>query len=378
MSAVNPEAAPALAGRFEQRFLALAGGGELRDLERLRTVVAALSDGFTTNREGRPAEYFVTAENRAAYGLFYFPQTLARTRFALDELWRRGWRPPGPGAKVLDLGAGLGAAGFAAADFLRERGCAPALEARDAAPAALRELRALADDALPDVPLETRVQDLRDCSESGANCDLILCSFAINEAFEARPEEELRLWLRRQLDALAPRGVLLLLEPALRETSERLVRLREWSSAGGYAGTWAPCPHERPCPMLAAGAAWCHEVRAWTPPAPMQFINRTLHRDIGVLKFSFLALSPSPPPPLPADPDRFRLVSPVAELKGRHLMTGCASDGQLRRYDLLARHLDRPAAAALRAFERGDRLVALGGENRAGDLRRIKGLTPAD
>src|SRR5262245_61000648 len=74
--------------------------------------VAALSDLFTVARPKRFPDYGGDAQ-AVAYGLWFFPQTWCRVRFPLLEAVARGWEPPRERpARVLDLGAGTGAAGL--------------------------------------------------------------------------------------------------------------------------------------------------------------------------------------------------------------------------------------------------------------------------
>ena len=51
-------------------------------LERVRPLVQALSDRFTTERAAAAGVYGDDLATRIAYGLFFFPQTFARTQLA--------------------------------------------------------------------------------------------------------------------------------------------------------------------------------------------------------------------------------------------------------------------------------------------------------
>lgn len=334
----------------------------LRDLER---EVQRLSDLFTVERAPRFGDYARDERLLLAYGLFFFPQTFVRVQFPLVEAMRlHGWHPPSDRpVRVLDLGAGPGAASLAVAALLEKATENPVIEvmALDRAPTALAFFHATVRDLSaywPRTRWTFRVGDLRDPSTWGAPpdtaWDLIVVSFALGEAFYGQPDARVHAWLQHVLRYLAPQGLLVITEPALRETSERLERLRDAVTRAGRPFIWGPCLHHRPCPLLAEGRFWCHEVRRWTVPPSLADLNRRLYRTIQVLKFSFLTLGPQAPPDLPAGPAWFRLIAPMAEMKGKFQTVGCASDGQKYTYEILRRHLDADGVARLRRIERGD------------------------
>ncbi|MCS7313429.1 MAG: methyltransferase domain-containing protein [Acidobacteria bacterium] len=333
----------------------------LRELER---EVQRLSDLFTVERSPGFSDYAQDERLLLAYGLFFFPQTFIRIQFPLIEAvaWR-GWAPPSDRPmRVLDLGAGPGAAGLAVATLLEKVTESSAIEvtALDRAPTALGFFQAIVGDLSaywPRTRWTFRVGDLRDPPTWGVPLDtpwdLIVVSFALGEAFYGQTDTRVYAWLRHVLRYLSPQGLLVITEPALRETSERLERLRDAVARAGWPFIWGPCLHHRPCPLLAEGCFWCHEVRRWTVPPSLADLNRRLYRMIQVLKFSFLTLSPQVPPALPAGPMWFRLIAPMAEMKGKFQTVGCASDGQKYTYEILRRHLDADGIARLRRIERG-------------------------
>src|SRR5690606_12297420 len=77
--------------------------------------------------------------------------------------------------------------------------------------------------------------------------------------------------LLRSLSALlAPRGALVVLEPALRATTRALMRTRDAiAAANGPPYLAYPCPHAGPCPMLANERDWCHQELALALPPPV-------------------------------------------------------------------------------------------------------------
>jgi hypothetical protein len=185
--------------------------------------------------------------------------------------------------------------------------------------------------------------------------DLILFSFSLNELAMKSEDEILGDWLVRIMSHLAPGGICLILEPALMETSTRLMSLRDWLMETTNIRLWGPCLHHQNCPMLADGRQWCHEVRRWAPPTSLEYLNRKLFRDIHHLKFSFLALGRDSAPDLPGGAEFFRTVSPVNRTAGKFSLQGCSGDGTLHTYEWLQRNLSKDEKDFLRSdWERGD------------------------
>ena len=182
---------------------------------------------------------------------------------------------------------------------------------------------------------------------------LIVASFSLNECFHGRDEAAVDAWLDRAVESLADGGLLLVSEPATQAHFQRLLRFRD-RLAGRY-DLLAPCLHALPCPLQAArGDAFCHEVRWWKPTSSLHSLNSKLFRTVHYLKFGFLALAKRPRAAVEADPGLARLVSPLAELKGRVQCDGCAADGALRRYEILTRTLKGGAKKDFLATARGD------------------------
>jgi SAM-dependent methyltransferase len=367
-----------------RKAVAVTGGGEIAGdaasaLERLRPAVRRVSDLFTTERPAAGAfpDYAADPALLAAYGLFFFPQSFERARIALDYVTRfREWRPAPPAgrpARVLDLGSGAGPCGLAAAKTLVElaAGNGVHLTAFDHSPAALAALREIvATTGGGIVKTETVAADLRRaCAALDAlpPQDLIVAGFVANEIFGA-DAAGLRAWLDRLCAKLAPRGLLLVLEPALRDCAFALENAASALAAEGRRHRWAPEFAERPpvSPLKAEDEArHPHEVRRWSPPASLEFLNRHLFREIGVLKFCYAAFANEPPPPVaPRDAAgvpllALRLVSPLDIQKAR-LVCAVSDDARRRRFtlEIPTRGLAKRAVKDLAAFwERGDILA---------------------
>lgn len=365
-------------------------------IARARARVQALSDRFTIDRKNVYDGYGDDPETQAAYGLFFFPQTFARALLVLEECWRPP--PASRRIRIVDLGAGTGAAGLAALSYLGER---PAeLAAIDRSARSLETLTQAFETCRPLWPhAEVRVSAV-DISNpvkwAGISCgargkaagaasdrfDLALCSFALNEVCDQQSSFDAASWINTVLnDALAEDGLFVILEPALQSCAERLEQIRDLLAGRKDVVIAGPCPHHAPCPMRAEGTYWCHEVRAWTPPPLAEKINRRLFRELPRLKFSFLALrrlGPGLTRPEASASERARLVAPVTEQRGKFITRACCRDGRLCDIELLHRRLSAEERTALRRLERGSR-VLLDPEKVLGNgALRVRAIRPID
>ncbi len=327
--------------------------------ESLEAEVAALSDRFTIERPGAFRDYTGTPHALLAYGLFFFPQTFVRTACVLRELSAAAPLPQEAAPlRLLDVGCGVG--GAAAAALLACAGRPARLTAVDHSVSALALFRRLAADLAPHgvaAEVETHAGDAALLPEGPF--DLILASFVLNELIPpAAGDTPFRAWVGQALSRLAPGGRLVILEPAGTATSVRLQRLRDVLTADGAARILAPCPHHRPCPLLGAALGYCHDVRAWTPPASLVRLNRRLFRSIYDLKHSFLALArpESTAAPWFGDPECCRTVAPINRTKGKLETRGCFGDGALRALEHMTRTLSKQEEKAIVAWDRGSLL----------------------
>ena len=362
---------------------AIGGRDDAATLRALAPLVQALSDRFTKDRPERFGPYSGTAADRAAYGLFWFPQGWVRARLPLEEARAaRGWAPRQGTLRLLDVGSGSGATGLSLAAWLVERDPAARVDlvAVDQAPEALRALAALARHAVPrGLALTTVAADARRPASwpdtAHGPFDLVVASFALNEMFAVEERAPARAWLADLARRLAPEGLSLVLEPGTQEQAARLTDLaadvveHEGLHPWGpqlHAGPWRPRPDRR---------TWMHEVRRWSPPESLERVNRTLWRSVGELTFSYALLGRASPPPVEASPRIHRLCSPLRRLRGRLTWLGLGADGRLAEFEVQERDLTREERDGLLGLERGDVLAFAGlkGLGRA-DAWRVPGL----
>lgn len=324
-------------------------------LEKLTGAVAHLSDLFTTERPSKQfPDYFADPRLLAAYGVFFLPQSFTRTSFALAQVCGlRGWRPARPAPRVLDLGSGPGSCGMAVAHRLTQLGCADiSLTGLDKSPMALVAMEAFGQAVLgAKGQVSTRIGDAaRPETWPEGDFDVIVAGFVLNELPQLDDKALLR-WYDAVRSRLAPGGLVLVLEPALRVTSERLQRLSDALAARGDRRV-APELDALPDPQLAGGEHWSHETRAWTAPKSTEFVNRHLHRDLREVRFAFAAFSDAALPPLPYG--LARLVSDVQIIKGL-IRFVTVRDGRIENVEAPTRGLSKHEVKQLAAtFSRGD------------------------
>jgi SAM-dependent methyltransferase len=289
-----------------------------QEVKEVAAGVKQLSHGLTRERQLAGARYMDDPKLLGAYLLFYWPVSYAQARQALGELPHRP-------RQVLDLGSGPGPLAFAALDAGGSE-----VTAADRSKPALTLARELAMEA--GEALSTREWDpTKKAPLPEGKFDLITMGHVINELFgtgdKAIPQRV--ALLEQVLAQVKPGGSLLVMEPALRETSRGLLQVRDALVAKGY-GVRAPCMFRGNCPALLKESDWCHAERQWNMPRVVEELAKaaTLHKE--ALKMSYLLLAPQGEawPELPRG-RLFRIVSEPLEGKGRHRYIGCGPEGRV-------------------------------------------------
>jgi phospholipid N-methyltransferase len=295
----------------------------------------AIADRSRRSTSERAALAARPRHDLAARALFFTVCDAMKIAVPFGELARANALPDRP-LRVVDLGAGCGAMSLGLVHAGARIG---ELTLVDTDAGAL----AIAKRALP--ASTTVVADATTAAIPPA--DLIVCGTMLNEL----PEAAHLPLVTRALAALADDGALILVEPALRDTTRALHRLRD--ALLGRAFVAFPCTHQQTCPALVNPDDWCHEDRTVDLPPRTAELARVTHlRDDG-LKFSYLVLRRQP---LAVPAGAWRLVSAPRIAKGKHEITGCGEPGW-RTLRLLKRH----RTGEHRAFERahrGDTVVA--------------------
>jgi len=181
----------------------------------------------------------------AAYAAYRMPATYAAVHAALTAA--AGALPGFEPRTLLDLGAGTGAAAWAAVAVFPSLDAVTLLE-----PAAemARIGRQLAAGARSAVLRQARWRSV-DLAQAGElpPADLVIASYLLGEL----PHQ-----VRRRLAAapLTTNGLLAVVEPGTPAGYERVVALRDQLIGAGLSVV-APCPHDLECP-IPRGRDWCH------------------------------------------------------------------------------------------------------------------------
>jgi Mitochondrial small ribosomal subunit Rsm22 len=165
----------------------------------------------------------------------------------------------------------------------------------------------------------------------------VLSELDVGEPPDVRVERHAALLgdlLERNLES---HGALVVIEPALRDRTRHLHRVRDVLAARG-ATVFAPCLHARPCPALVAGGDWCHEDLPIDLPRWLVPVARAAGLRREGLTFSYLVLRRDGarladhageigPAATRAGAGRLRVVSDLIRTKGKREAFVCGELG---------------------------------------------------
>lgn len=345
-------------------------GGPLtgRRLEAVASALGALHRRFVSPspaESGQP--YLSDPETVAAYLSWFFPASAAQAERAMAEVSP----PAGERLRLLDIGSGPGPASVGVARWAASHGRKVEALALEAASDALESFKRIWSFG----PLETRCWRVGEPLPDGP-FEVIVASHVLNELFWDGSDHLKRrtVFCKELLKRLAPGGLLVLLEPALRRTGRDLLVVRDALLAEDGVSVRAPCLVSSACPALERSRDWCHADRPWSPPEWSLAVGKRAGIARDSLKFSYVIFSNTPLAKTPHD-ELFRIVSEPMPEKGKKRFFGC---GPLGRHALVRLDRDRSETnATFDVLERGD-IVKLGAHSKSGDGLRVGPATGID
>ena len=361
----------------------------------LAQAVVNLSRLFTTSRPSLPARYLDDPAHAAAYLSYFLPVNLSKIQVLLDELPNDSSHEiPDRPMTVLDLGCGPGTGSLALLDWLwhhsPDQAKSVSVLAADSTHASLQDAKRLWEAycnevGIPNVGLrcvEGNLEhplkgDLGKQIVRGGPYDLMIMANCLNELFPTAgdPPVERAAVVAQLLPFLAPHGTIMIIEPALRQTTRALHHVRNHLLKQGLCTVYSPCLHEGACPALDHPDDWCHEERPWQTPPAIAALDQEVGFIKDALKFSYLLLRTDGRTIVSRSPHIFRVVSELRELKGEKRAWLCNETGrpEVGRLDRKA----SPQNAAVDSWHRGaivqiERIVRKEKEGKVSPVGRIE------
>jgi len=292
---------------------------------------------------------------RLAYFLSFMPGNLYRMSAIWSELSRLGYRWPDSlqTLRAIEFGAGpaTGACGVLAGEKHAPLGLPAqgsfALIEQDRGTLALGEnwfsslQEWLGGSQFSTRPFHRKLEPEKSWLPRAApRFNLWLMSFVLNE-FEQSPRELAATLLESWERHLEDEGLVILLEPAMKLQSRRLLELRQEILLQAERVSMPlelllPCLGHQSCGALAEPEDWCHEEVSWWRPPYLRVLDELTGLDRKSLPFSYLVFSKSKKPRkelLPAIAQAahlHRLVSPAHRVGPDWEFYWCGKEGKRR------------------------------------------------
>jgi len=236
--------------------------------------VKSLSDEY--NREERVETEYVDVSGAEAYALYYAPINFAKMLYLFSKLPSTIFEKD---LKVLDFGCGPGTAAFSLAAYTDAKLSVTCLDSSD-------EMLSVAKKINQNI-LNNKISNINFIKElnSESSFDLIMLPNVLNEL-----DNKMEL-IHELFPLLNPGGILLILEPALKEITRNSMSLRD-----GILKLYPelapifPCTHRNDCPMLKRSEKdWCHTTLNWDAPKLVKHFDELTGFNKHRIKFSGFA-----------------------------------------------------------------------------------------
>ena len=262
----------------------------LKKLRSLSTRLYKLSNEFVMTGSGK-------GKYQDAYLAYHFPTNFMKSWMISRWLQNQfpQWSSGKKRIRILDIGCGHGAGMFGTYYALKQDRIA-ALTGVDRSAAILHACRKIAflmkkNDRRLHVRLHRHRLHNALQMEMSMKFDVVILANALAEI--EQDEHIPQKYIKQIFRHVTADGIVVIIEPASRMLSRRLMHLREQVLRETTYHIMLPCLHENTCPLIAArkGKEWCHQSLRWQPPRYMKMLNQPLHREIDRLKFANLVLS---------------------------------------------------------------------------------------
>ena len=275
------------------------GNLTFKELKTAGNALLSLQRGLTGSRALAGSGYMNDNALLGAYLLYYWPVSYMQTALAALSGFPAVTPHRQAPVRILDIGSGPGPASCAVADLL-QRKYSDEIFLEFTLADSSRKALALAEKLLQQkkssaktVKVFTHTVDLEhshDFLQEPDTYDIIIVSHALNELWRGDKDCIVKRYamLEKAAARLSVEGVLLLLEPALLETSRSLLAVRDLLVSHGFS-IYAPCMSDDSCPALSAGPNHtCHAEIPWSPPEPVSSLAKTAGLDRDSIKMSFI------------------------------------------------------------------------------------------
>jgi ribosomal protein RSM22 (predicted rRNA methylase) len=341
-------------------------------------LVSEISQGLTKSRETFLASEYLKGKNiREAYLLYYMSTNMLKViqplrELALSDFFDR------ESLRVLDLGTGTGAAMWGLLNYLEQQDIAVDLTLTDSLEENLVEAKKFLGYLRPQGSTLASFEkfDLRKLTEIPKNISarapyqLITMMNVLNELDEANDGK----LLNTLTSLLDEHGSIMMIEPATRLESRRLLRFRDRAIKHTMT-VYSPCTMQDDCPAMIKEDDWCHSEIDWDRPPFIKVIDDLTGTLRLSLKYTYIILRNDEVTLSHAidQNDLFRVVSKRFDEKGRVRAFLCGEPG---RHEYILNKRDRSETNAdFAEIERYDLVKVAEVEIREHD-RRIPELSP--
>lgn len=292
-------------------------------------IIKTLSENYTRKEQDKVLKISSTAQARA-YSLYYLPINAFKLFSLLSQLKGESSSPPlntvfsqkgvvqtdSEALTVLDFGCGPATAAFALGSLFAGNLLIDGVDFSASMLALAEKLvkQHFGSDGRVQLKTSTRLADT-----SKKQYDLVLASNVICEL----PSKTRDKLIEQLYHHLAPTGLFVIVEPALRTTTRRLMQVRgDLLLRHPNLRAVFPCTHCNSCPMLAAGDNdWCHATLSWDKPQLVAQLDRLSGFNKHRLKYSTMVFRNNG-----SRQTDYRLIRAAAKTKiGRELLL-CGED----------------------------------------------------